>query len=137
MPTTPRRSFATPSPTLTRRTSINRSLKPRKGCLKKSVSVESGLNKYKNDNNNNSPSSFDKKRLGSFEEEGGTSSIFMGANKKVFFDEIMIKEYPIVLGDNPAVYVYIYLIQFAFDCFCALHDWLSRVVRFFMMIYHT
>jgi hypothetical protein len=25
--------------------------------------------------------------------------------KKVFFDEIMIKEYPIILGDNPAVYV--------------------------------
>jgi hypothetical protein len=26
-------------------------------------------------------------------------------NKKVFFDEIMIKEYPIILGDHPAVYV--------------------------------
>ena len=25
--------------------------------------------------------------------------------KKVFFDEIMIKEYPVILGDNPAVYV--------------------------------
>lgn len=27
------------------------------------------------------------------------------AMKKVFFDEIMIKEYPTVLGNNPAVYV--------------------------------
>jgi hypothetical protein len=26
--------------------------------------------------------------------------------KKVFFDEIMIKEYPIILGDHPAVYVF-------------------------------
>ena len=25
--------------------------------------------------------------------------------KKVVFDEIMIKEYPIILGDHPAVYV--------------------------------
>jgi hypothetical protein len=25
--------------------------------------------------------------------------------KKVFFDEIMIREYPLILGDNPAVYV--------------------------------
>jgi hypothetical protein len=25
--------------------------------------------------------------------------------KKVFFDEIMIREYPVILGDNPAVYV--------------------------------
>lgn len=28
-----------------------------------------------------------------------------GVGKKVFFDEIMIQEYPIILGDNPAVYV--------------------------------
>ena len=26
--------------------------------------------------------------------------------KKVVFDEIMIKEYPIILGDHPAVYVW-------------------------------
>jgi hypothetical protein len=26
-----------------------------------------------------------------------------GAGKKVFFDEISIQEYPIILGDNPAV----------------------------------
>lgn len=26
--------------------------------------------------------------------------------KKVFFDEIRIQEYPIILGDNPAVYVF-------------------------------
>ena len=28
-----------------------------------------------------------------------------GVGKKVFFDEILIREYPIILGDNPAVYV--------------------------------
>ena len=28
-----------------------------------------------------------------------------GIRKKVFFDEIRIQEYPIILGDNPAVYV--------------------------------
>jgi hypothetical protein len=27
------------------------------------------------------------------------------AMKKVFFDEIMIKEFPIILGDHPSVYV--------------------------------
>lgn len=56
--------------------------------------------------------------------------------KKVFFDEIMIKEYPLILGDNPAVYV---LLQHddgsrathqysdhSFACFCSL---IGRVVH--------
>ena len=30
--------------------------------------------------------------------------------KKVFFDEVMIKEYPNVLGDHPAVYVVVLVV---------------------------
>ena len=33
----------------------------------------------------------------------GEFKVSHGNSKKVFFDEILIKEYPVILGDNPAV----------------------------------
>ena len=45
-------------------------------------------------------------RKSCLKKDGGTNTIGAGSNiKKVFFDEVMIKEYPNVLGDHPAVYV--------------------------------